>query len=63
MSKNFWNQKELKKVKNGPKILKDIFSWSIQFNSYYHMQGLAKITIKKKKNPQIVMVEKNQPFQ
>lgn len=44
------------------KILKDIFSSSIQFNSYYHMQGLAKITIKKK-NPQIVMVEKNQPFQ
>ena len=45
------------------KILKNIFSSSIQFNSYYHMQGLAKITIKKKKNPQIVMVEKNQPFQ
>ena len=44
------------------KILKDIFSSSIKYNCYYHMQGLAKITIMKKKNPQIVMVEKNQPF-
>ena len=44
------------------KILKDIFFSSIQYNSNYHMQGLAKITSKKKKNPQIVMVEKNQPF-
>ncbi len=43
------------------KILKDIFSSSIQYNSYCFMQGFAKITIKKK-NPQIVMVEKNQPF-
>ena len=47
---------------NNNKILKDIFSSSIQYNSYYHLQGLHKITIKKKKNPQIVMVEKNQPF-
>ena len=36
---------------NHNKILKDIFSSSIQYNSYYHMQGLAKITIMKKKIP------------
>ena len=44
------------------KILRDIFSSSIPYNSNYHMQGLAKITSEKKKNSKIVIVEKNQPF-
>ena len=33
------------------KILKDIFSSSIKYNCYYHMQGLAKISVMMKKIP------------